>query len=92
MYAVFCQDFPRHFELNNLYEHSVPVVAHIGIFLSEMCYKFLCCGPSTSFNYASVDFCVYDIAQYFWNKKGTGRKCAMCTKLEVLQLSQVHWQ
>jgi len=43
MYAVFWQNFSRYFDLKNLHEHSVPLVAHSDIFLSEMRFEFWCC-------------------------------------------------
>lgn len=40
---VFWQNFPCYFDVKNVREHSVPLVAHDDVFLSEMCYEFLCC-------------------------------------------------
>jgi len=43
MYAAFWQNFACYFDLKNLHEHSVSLVAHSDIFLSEMRFEFLCC-------------------------------------------------
>jgi hypothetical protein len=43
MYTAFWLNFPCYFDLKNLHEHSVSLVAHSGIFLSEMRFEFLCC-------------------------------------------------
>ena len=43
MCAVFWQNFPCYFDLKNLHEHSVRLVAHSDIFLSEMRFEFFCC-------------------------------------------------